>query len=549
RWDLTDEYLHGADEEGLLCSISESNASFDMDVAKILRAMRMKDQFSDGEKIALSKQALIAPLAAAGVDSYTRAYPFVVKLHVLQELEDFHYILNGESFLEKSCISEPEFLNVIENWEDRLRITQPSLRIREPLLAFQRLVFGANGLNSQVGNCGIQYVKLCRSAGHYEIANRAILEANASARQLMCYVARWWDLVVPDLNSYIVWLGWFNNICLSRSIKDILKGVCYVMWWVMWRYRNQILFGTNPPRLDLLFDEIVRLSYTWCSNRCNFKFDWVPCGIPHHSFTKVRVDIVDPKTEFRITKKINVHPNWKILQTLTNEAKLMMRVGPLVLSLDGKLLGPRRMTKKINVHPEWKILQTLTNGEKRKLDHLLLHLVNGLLWKTNDESGTPRSQSGWKTSWAKKDDKEDQCASQVVDSSNTNQWGKKEAGSSPFSSGKLWKTNDESGTPRSHLDGKLLGPRRMTKKINVHPEWKILQTLTNGAKRKLDHLLLHLVNGLLWKTNDESGTLSSRLRWKLLGPRRMTKKINVHPEWKILQTLTNVLWMGILDLF
>ncbi|GKF90149.1 hypothetical protein Tco_0264112, partial [Tanacetum coccineum] len=41
--------------------------------------------------------------------------------------------------------------------------------------------------------------------------------------------------------------------------------------------------------------------------------------------------------------------------------KLMMRVGPLVLSLDGKLLGPRRMTKKINVHPEWKTLQTLTN--------------------------------------------------------------------------------------------------------------------------------------------------------------------------------------------
>ncbi|GKA81914.1 hypothetical protein Tco_0788662 [Tanacetum coccineum] len=131
--------------------------------------------------------------------------------------------------------------------------------------------------------------------------------------------------------------------------------------------------------------------------------------------------------------------------------KLMMRVGPLVLSLDGKLL----------VHPEWKILQTLTNnhrlklicallmlldhllifqtltnGAKRKLDHLLLHLVNGLLWKTNDESGTPRSQSGWKTSWAKKDDKEDQCASRVEDSSNTNQWGKKEAGSSPPSSGK-----------------------------------------------------------------------------------------------------------------
>ncbi|GKC28327.1 hypothetical protein Tco_1035621 [Tanacetum coccineum] len=177
----------------------------------------------------------------------------------------------------------------------------------------------------------------------------------------------------------------------------------------------------------------------------------------------------------RMTKKINVHPEWKTLQTLTNE----------LACLDGKLLGTRRMTKKINVHPEWKTLQTLTNGAKRKL-----HL---------------------------KDDKEDQCASRVVDSSNTNQWGKKEAGSSPPSSGK-WaakrKLMMRVGPLVLSLDGKLLGPRRMTKKINVHPEWKILQTLTNGAKRKLDHLLLHLVNGLLWKTNDESGTPRSQSGWK-----------------------------------
>lgn len=67
-----DEYLSGADEEGLLCSSSESNASFDMDVAKILQAMMKKDQFTVAEKIALSKQALIAPLSAAGMDSYVR---------------------------------------------------------------------------------------------------------------------------------------------------------------------------------------------------------------------------------------------------------------------------------------------------------------------------------------------------------------------------------------------------------------------------------------------------------------------------------------------
>lgn len=90
-----DEYLNGADEEGLACSSSESNALFDMDVAKILQAIMKRDQFSIAKKITLSKQALIAPLAAAGMDSYARAYPFVVKLHMLRELEDYSSLLGG----------------------------------------------------------------------------------------------------------------------------------------------------------------------------------------------------------------------------------------------------------------------------------------------------------------------------------------------------------------------------------------------------------------------------------------------------------------------
>ncbi|XVE93918.1 hypothetical protein REPUB_Repub01dG0235600 [Reevesia pubescens] len=181
RWDLMNEYLSGADEEGLLCSSSESNASFDLDVAKILQAMMKKDQFSIAEKIALSKQVLIAPLAAAGMDSYRRAYPIIVKLHLLRELEDFHTLLIDESFLEKSFhLGDCGFSKVMENWENRLRFTQPSLWAREPLLAFRRLVFGASSLGAQVGNCWLQYAKLCRLAGHYETANQAILEAQAS---------------------------------------------------------------------------------------------------------------------------------------------------------------------------------------------------------------------------------------------------------------------------------------------------------------------------------------------------------------------------------
>uniref|UniRef100_A0A7N0U878 Serine/threonine-protein kinase ATR n=1 Tax=Kalanchoe fedtschenkoi TaxID=63787 RepID=A0A7N0U878_KALFE len=181
RWDLMDKYLDGANKEGVLCSVSESNATFDIDVAKTLQAMMRKDQFSVAESLALSKQALIAPLAAAGMDSYSRAYPFVVKLHMLRELEDFHSLLPDNSFLNKSFqLDDPEFVKLVENLENRLRFTQPSLWAREPLLSFRRLVFGASGLHTHVGNCWLQYAKLCRMAGHYETAKWAISEAEAS---------------------------------------------------------------------------------------------------------------------------------------------------------------------------------------------------------------------------------------------------------------------------------------------------------------------------------------------------------------------------------
>ncbi|GJX26079.1 hypothetical protein Tco_0232375 [Tanacetum coccineum] len=165
-----------------------------------------------------------------------------------------------------------------------------------------------------------------------------------------------------------------------------------------------------------------------------------------------------------------------------------------------KLLGPRRMKKKINVHPEWKILQTLTNGVKRKLDHLLLHLVNGLLWKTNDESGTPRSQSGWKTSWAKKDAKRRSMASRLVGRFSKPNQCSGEAGSSPSSSGK-W------------VCGKLMmrvGPlvlvwmvnfwaRRMDKEDHMcFPEWKDSSNTNQWGKKKQASSPLNLGNGLLW---------------------------------------------------
>nr|GEX33306.1 retrovirus-related Pol polyprotein from transposon TNT 1-94 [Tanacetum cinerariifolium] len=55
---------------------------------------------------------------------------------------------------------------------------------------------------------------------------------------------------------------------LCSRIKGILEEVFYVTWWCLWNFRNQLLFATQNPRKDVIFDDIVSRSFTWCRARC-----------------------------------------------------------------------------------------------------------------------------------------------------------------------------------------------------------------------------------------------------------------------------------------
>ncbi|GJU07180.1 hypothetical protein Tco_1123610 [Tanacetum coccineum] len=139
--------------------------------------------------------------------------------------------------------------------------------------------------------------------------------------------------------------------------------------------------------------------------------------------------------------------------------------------------------------------------------------------QNNDELGDPRSQSGWKTSWAKKDDKEDQCASRVEDSSNTNQWGK---------------TNDESGTPRSQSGWKTSWAKKDDKEDQWghFPFWNGKLLGQEGDKEdQCASRVEDSSNTNQWgKTNDESGTPRSQSGWKTSWAKKDDKEDNVHPR-------------------
>ncbi|GKA85423.1 RNA-directed DNA polymerase, eukaryota [Tanacetum coccineum] len=87
-------------------------------------------------------------------------------------------------------------------------------------------------------------------------------------------VYRWWNLVWIPLDSYISWLSWIKALRMNSRSKSVLEGVFYTAWWSIWSYRNQILFSAKKPRKEVLFDDIVMRSFTWCIARSKNTFRW-----------------------------------------------------------------------------------------------------------------------------------------------------------------------------------------------------------------------------------------------------------------------------------
>nr|GEX70656.1 RNA-directed DNA polymerase, eukaryota, reverse transcriptase zinc-binding domain protein [Tanacetum cinerariifolium] len=64
-------------------------------------------------------------------------------------------------------------------------------------------------------------------------------------RQVSRLIMRWWDVPEAEFESYEGWLSWLVNLRLPHKNKLLLEGVFYVMWWLIWIFRNKTIFETK----------------------------------------------------------------------------------------------------------------------------------------------------------------------------------------------------------------------------------------------------------------------------------------------------------------
>ncbi|GJZ84117.1 RNA-directed DNA polymerase, eukaryota [Tanacetum coccineum] len=94
-------------------------------------------------------------------------------------------------------------------------------------------------------------------------------------REIFRKVSCWWNVSFADISSYEEWKDWIVNSRLSLKYKNLLEGVCYILWWHIWAFRNKSIFGLKNPTKAGIFDDVVSRSFYWCRSRCKASFSWI----------------------------------------------------------------------------------------------------------------------------------------------------------------------------------------------------------------------------------------------------------------------------------
>ncbi|KAK9914842.1 hypothetical protein WJX75_001188 [Coccomyxa subellipsoidea] len=169
RWQLLESYLQ---QTRPFMGMLVADDQWEVRLGELLAAFHHRDTEGVKRQLGEATGEVMGRLSAASMESYSRAYPHLVRLHMLHEASD------AAQVAARGSLGPIERQRVLR-WDERLRITQSSLATQEPILALRRQLAVLAGEEAEAGTCWLQHAQLCRVSGHNEAAGTATLEALA----------------------------------------------------------------------------------------------------------------------------------------------------------------------------------------------------------------------------------------------------------------------------------------------------------------------------------------------------------------------------------
>ncbi|XP_071717902.1 uncharacterized protein [Rutidosis leptorrhynchoides] len=94
------------------------------------------------------------------------------------------------------------------------------------------------------------------------------------AAELWSKVWRWSGCDIPHFDSWSNFMVWFEAYQPSGTSKKRMIAIVATSFWVIWRFRNGIVFNDLPFRKCMLFDVIQLYSFNWLKHRGHQISNW-----------------------------------------------------------------------------------------------------------------------------------------------------------------------------------------------------------------------------------------------------------------------------------
>ncbi|XP_075426221.1 serine/threonine-protein kinase ATR isoform X3 [Ascaphus truei] len=204
QWDLVQDYL----------SADRKSTTWSVRLGQLLLSAKKNEAelFYDTLKVVRAEQ--VVPLSAASFErgSYQRGYEYIVRLHMLCELE--HSV--------KMLLQKPAGDHAKDslNWPARLEMTQNSYRAREPILALRRALLTLNKRSDYidtVGECWLQSARVARKAGHHQTAYNSLLNAGESRLSELNVERAKWLWSKGDVHQALIVLQKGEELCFPDN--------------------------------------------------------------------------------------------------------------------------------------------------------------------------------------------------------------------------------------------------------------------------------------------------------------------------------------------
>ncbi|KAG0083919.1 serine/threonine-protein kinase M1 [Podila epicladia] len=170
-------------------------SSFETRLGRLLLDIR-GDEADFMRHIEEARSSLIAPLAAASMESYSRSYDQVVQLHLLHELEVAHRSWKTSLRLDHTGqrrLDSSAYIALLKKMEtqldQRLDIMAPSFKVREQVQRLRRIAFydiripaiendgHAAFLRDECGKLWLQSARAARHSGNEQVSFSALLQS------------------------------------------------------------------------------------------------------------------------------------------------------------------------------------------------------------------------------------------------------------------------------------------------------------------------------------------------------------------------------------